>query len=149
MEPIQRGASGGSYLPAVLLRHPTAFSTTSSVDYIMIWQEAIRNLAGMWLPADPTRILIPRSGWYDVFAHFYWVGNATGLRYMKATKADGTTLVDTRHTPSVTATNGYALSTVEYFKAGESFQFIAAQDSGGNLNVSSIRAGAAMRSELF
>jgi len=99
------------------------------------WQ----TVAGM---VDTTngRIIIPSAGKYAVTLYGLWATNATGERVMTMIQRDST-LVTIKQSPSINAnavtgdTTGMSETFIIDALAGDQIEFVAVQNSGGNLTL--------------
>lgn len=91
--------------------------------------------SGMWTIIAPTRLTVLRSGPYLVWGNGAFAANSSGVREFRV-RINGTTVVSTqRQNAHAAVQSNIIVSTLTWADAGDYFELIAYQNSGGGLNL--------------
>jgi hypothetical protein len=142
--PRERGGSSdsgaiggsGSFKGARVFGTSTQTLTTG-VDAFVTWSTEDYDTAGFWAVGQPTRLTIPVTGYYSVFAKVYYVFNATGSRWATIFKNNTTIRGEQSQMAITTASYQTLVSTAieDLLVAGDYLELRVHQNSGGNLNI--------------
>jgi hypothetical protein len=138
--PAGGGGGGGSQYAVRVYRSSTQTISTSTSTAISFDTE-IYDHGSMWAVGNPTRLVAPVDGIYQVTCCVQWVANGTGTRY-QFFKKNGTTDIGQGHAAKPDAGadqfNRYNYSAEFELEAGDYIECIVNQGSGGNLDLMNV-----------
>lgn len=94
--------------------------------------EDFDSTGSMFTPTSTT-ITVPDAGFYQLAGWVQFAANATGVRFAQITVNGSTVVDDARNSPNTTF--GLSLGIGKLLAGGDAIGLVAAQTSGGNLNV--------------
>lgn len=122
-------------------------SIANTTSQIVNWDAETYDTSGIWEIASPSKLTVPAGVTkIRLRANVSWASNATGIRKLNITKNGGNyqgqTLATQQAVPTVgSTTDQLAVSPVLSVVAGDYFELLAQQTSGGALNIGYIASG--------
>jgi len=118
--------------PIMLVTQNTVQTFTTSTPTVVDWTNVQGdNYAAASLSSN--NYTIPVAGWYRCSVILSFAGNATGIRFVNATK-NGVSQIFVSNRAPTSATSSCAMDGVFQCAVGDVIQIIADQNSGGNLS---------------
>ena len=127
-----------SSMPRCRLYNSAAQTASSGSNLTLLWDTETYDVGSMHSTASNTsRITIPSDGYYFFHGHIAWVaGTADTWRLVRLYKNGATEICSYYGLPSVnTKSFSVSITQVVAAVAGDYFELMAYQDTGGNLNV--------------
>lgn len=93
-----------------------------------------RDDLGYWAAGSPTRLTIPKTGWYLVGANVNFASNAVGYRRVIIELNDSTYEIQDARGPNPSNATIVTISGLLYLTAGDYLKLVVFQTSGGALN---------------
>ena len=128
-------ASGRSYAVVRLSAHQNIPNNSATA---LSWGTEDADTDGYWSSGNPSRIIIPTSGFYMVGLNVAFAFNSTGMRQCDILIPGYATIVVEKK-PAAGGSH-CSLSTLRYFTAGQNLEARVMQDRGADLNVNAVEA---------
>jgi len=131
--PFDPGAAAGR----CHVRRNTNQEINSGVAAAVIFNVQVTDDSDMWAPApNPTRVYIPTTRWYDIFANVRFEEQVAGnFRQLSVVKNNASSFAIVNASPTGTVPTVLTLSVPHLFVAGDYVELYANQDSGSPLDI--------------
>jgi hypothetical protein len=123
------------------LNRAAAQSTTSGSAATISWDTEVFDTGDFWLSGDPTRILIPQTGYYEAVTGVQWAANATGYRLVQINHRDSSGASQQAIQTRLMAVTGGSTTSIGantgaiFCSAGDYLDVTIFQTSGGALTI--------------
>lgn len=131
-------------LPKALVKLTSAQSVANTVLYYPDWDEAVYDTDSIWDAGQPKRLTCPIDGYVQLTMGASWAISSVGLRYLRIDKNGSTGLGGANHFRryvSIAESEAFLITPVVPVVAGDYFEALYYQDTGGNLDLGAVGFG--------
>lgn len=129
----------GSDSGCIVTRAATQTLTTAGVEYAISWDTEVLDAENYWaISPNPTRIVIPRSGWYTIAGNVYTSTAGTDvwtLRFAKNGAALANTEMKMRGGVNTSIVSYPVITEPNYYSAGDYLELMVNMRSGSSIPV--------------